>query len=351
MNNSALPRLFVIILTVFLLTVSFITAYADEDELGANPDGYSADAALEPTESSTAESSVYIATTEPIIPADFPAMSVNAISNFFPKSSAEYNANTKELTVTYWLRSTKDILSVKWNMVYDTEVLSFSLEKNPAINICPSIGENAVMFYPENDTVSYSASSLKLFDFSSQDMTFAQLVFDVKTLNPEEAVSTKVDLSVEELIVSDIDTATGLSDPKSELIIVDNSVEYEELDPIFERLTRMTTMTASNFVQATSAPPEPATVPVTNENGEILYYATVDEPQTTAPSTAPAAATSPTSATDPSGVNPPGKHDKQEPPDMGKVSTGGSIYAWICLGIITVSTSILFVMRKKEIMY
>ena len=39
-----------------------------------------------------------------------PYLTVNATSNYFPKATAEYNAATKEVTVTYWMKSSKNLL-------------------------------------------------------------------------------------------------------------------------------------------------------------------------------------------------------------------------------------------------
>ena len=348
MSKAAAMRFFVVLLTLFLFVVSIFSAYAEQFD---NPEAsqnalYSETSSTEPTETG-AFAEPAVPTTEPIIPAEFPALTVNAISNVFPKSSAEYNVNTKEVTVTYWLHSTKDLLSVQWNLIYDPEVLSFSLEKNPSRNICPSISENSVLSFPDKNILRYCATSMSLFDFSSQDMPFVQLVFDVNKLNPEEPVSTKIDLTVENMIVSDIDRATGYSKSSSELTVVDDSIEFTDIDPLFERITKMTTLTASNFVQATSAPPQPQTVLVTDQSGSVVAVETVEQ-QTTELLTAASTAANPTEPTE---AEPTTEQQETTPRETGSVDTGGQVFAWICLGIIFVSTLILFIMRKKEIMF
>ena len=215
MIKPAFARAFVIILTVFLIIVSLFTVYAEEFDAGAQ-DNIVDPSYVDPTEysSSTDPSASEIATTESIIPAKFPALTVNAISNFFPKSGAEYNANTKEITVTYWLHSTKNILSVNWNLIYDTESLSFNPEKNPLQSVCSSIGENSVLMFPEKGKISYCASDMKLFDFSSQDKPFVQIIFDVINISPDEPILSKIDLTIENMIVSEIDPKTSYSNSK-----------------------------------------------------------------------------------------------------------------------------------------
>ena len=343
MNKAVLHRTFVAILTAFLLVISVISAYADELDAAQ-----ASSVSTEPSETAEAtEASTEIPTTEPIIPAKFPALTLNAISNFFPKSSAEYNSNTKEITVTYWLRSTKNLLSVNWSLEYDTESLSFNLAKNPSQNICPSIAENSVMSFPGKGKISYCATNMSLFDFSSQDKPFVQIVFDVINLNPDEPVLSKVDLTVENLVVSEVNSATGYSDSKSEITLVESSIENPAVDPIFERITKMTTLTPSNFIQATEPASQYETVLVTDQNGSVTAVETVVPGTTSAtqPTTSPTQPTSPTAPT----VD--AEETKPEPVEHGSVDTGQPGYALICLGVITVSALILFIMRKKEIMF
>lgn len=337
MNKRLSAGVFVIILTLFFMIVSVYPAYAEE--LGAVQPS---DPEPAQTTGSTAPSEVVPPTTEPIIPAKFPALTVNAISNFFPKSNAEYNVNTKEITVTYWLRSSKNIQSVKWLLSYDNEALSFSLAKNPSANVCPSIGADSVMSFPENGKIGYCASSMSLFDFSSQDKPFVQIVFDVINISPDEPILSKIDLTVENMTVASLDKNTGRSDPKSEVVVVEDSIENPELDPLTDRLTKMTTLTASNFIQATESPSQADTAEVTDQNGSVVAYETVTQ-QTTAASTA---ASQPTEPSRPAPTEPP-----TEPVEYGSVPTGDIGYALICLVVITASAMVLFVMRKKEIMF
>lgn len=350
MKNPAIARAFVVMLTAFLVIVSLFTAYAEEFDGTAQDNtvdpGYTDPSAY--TESTDPSGSA-VATTESIIPAKFPALTVNAISNFFPKSAAEYNANTKEITVTYWLHSTKNILSVNWNLIYDTESLKFDLEKNPSQSVCSSIGPNSVMSFPDKGKISYCATSMGLFDFSSQDKPFVQIVFDVINISPDEPILSKIDLTVENMIVSEIDPKTGYSDPNEEIYVVSDSVENLGLDPLSERLTKMTTLTASNFVQATESPSRSGVEPVTDQNGSVIGTVLVPVQSTaaTAQSTAATQITQPTAPT----AGPDDNNDKPESPGPGSVPTGGILYALISLAVITISSLILFVMRKKEIMY
>lgn len=350
MKKPAFARAFIIILTAFLFAVSLFTAYAEEFEGNAQENAVDQNYTYSIDSTNTTDmSSQTVATTESIIPAKFPALTVNAISNFFPKSSAEYNANTKEITVTYWLHSTKNIMSVNWNLIYDTESLKFSLEKNPSQSVCSSIGPNSVMSFPEKGKISYCASSLSLFDFSSQDKPFVQIVFDVINISPDEPILSKIDLTVENLVVSEVDRASGYSNPQKEIYVVNDSIENPNVDPMSEKMTKMTTLTASNFVQATESSSQSGTQVVTDQNGSVIGGVTSPTQATaaTVPSTTVYQVTQPTEPV----PDPNADKDKPKPPSPGSVPTGDMLYAFISLAVITISSLILFVMRKKEIMY
>ena len=348
MIKPAFARAFVIILTIFLIIVSLFTVYAEEFDGGAQ-DNTVDPSYVETTEYSESNepSESTEATTESIIPAKFPALTVNAISNFFPKSSAEYNSNTKEITVTYWLHSTKNILSVNWNLIYDTESLKFSPEKNPSHSICSSIGDNSVISFPDKGKISYCATNMKLFDFSTQDKPFVQIVFDVINISPDEPILSKIDLTVENMIVSEVDPKTGISNSEKEINVVSDSIENVNTDSISVRVTKMTTLTESNFIQATESSSQSGSEPVTDQNGSVIGGVTIptDSTAVTVPSTPPV--TQPTAPT----VGPDDQKEDPKPQYPGSVPTGGLLYAFISLAIIVISSLILFVMRKKEIMY
>ena len=274
------------------------------------------------TPSSTVPPTTAQPTTEEVIPADFPALTVNAISNLFPNSSAEYSVTKKQVEVTYWLRSSRDILSIQWFMTYDPEVLTLSPELNTPEMICPAAGKFCSVDYGE-DMLRFTASSTSLFDFSSQTAPFVRLVFDVNELNPEMPEITKVDLTVDVLIAAKRDSKTGSAVPDSEVIIVNNSgLSQKGIDMV--SLKRRTTLTPGNFVQAThDEPTNPTTSAVT-----------------TAPTVSPTIAPTSPTPTEP-------KKPENEPP----LKTGSLFSVCLILGIEIVATGALFVMRKKEILY
>lgn len=292
------------------------------------------------------------ASTEKVIPADFPALTVNAISNFFPSASAEYSVTKKEVTVTYWLKSSKELMSVQWYLAYDPEVFSISEEKNNLDTVCPVIGDNAALDFGE-DVIKFSSSNVNLYDFSMEEMPFATIIFDVKELDPEEPITTKIDLTVDVFCTADKDNETDVYNPETETMLVVNSgINQVGMDSV--RLSRNTTLTQSNFVQATTA--EPETTELQTDASENIISASDDEPtEETTYSVDAITSTDITSVTAAITENKtaPVTHNenKRQYEDRGVIDTGSAGYAFVCLGVVVAATSILFIMRKKEILY
>lgn len=342
-------RLFLAVILAVLLQSAVLTTFASslepEENLQLNTEPETQAGETLPSQSMTQE------TTEEIIPADFPALTVNVISNYFPSANAEYSVSKKEITVTYWLHMSKDLLTTQWYLSYDPEVLEVSPEKNTPESICPSIGKHSVISFEEKDKIHCTASNIALFDFSSEMKPFAQIVFDVKELDPDEPITTKIDLTVDVLRVSERNKQTGYSDPEKETLLVSNCDVVPAEGLISVRSDRTTTLTKSSFVQATTA--EPSTAPWATDSSGNTIPATSDEPgETTYPAVNPTDGTGKVTKTDPAAstavVDPSNPDDGDK---SGAVGTGTPGYSFLALGILAAATSALFIMRKKGILY
>ena len=331
-------------MTLVLVIASLTGVYAEEEPEETQLNTLAAEDSTEPL-SSTAETT-QPTSTEEVIPADYPALTVNAISNFFPNATAEYSVSKKQVEVTYSLRCSMNMMNVQWYLYYDPEVFTVSEELNNPESICPTIGDKAAITYGEN-VIIYRSSSINLYDFSTKEVPFVKIIFNVNELDPEQPVITKCDLTVDVLCASELDPKTRKSDVDKEVFFVSNSeLSQRAIDSV--RLSRNTFLTQSNFVQATTAPVTTAPL-ATDEHGNIIP-ATPDEPEeSTAYNTASTDATSAT------GEKPEPPTAPTEPPttpeEKAPVGTGGPGNALICLGALFIATSALFVMRKKEILY
>ena len=350
----------VIFTVLIMLSCSFgVHAEQTTEHLEMNTEASEEETTLPSTESQNTATSIAVSTqptTVKIEPAEFPALTVNAVSNFFPNASAEYNVKTKQVELTYWFKSSLDVMSVQWYLKYDDTLLTLSEEKNTAQTVCPTIGDKGVLTL-DYGYAHYCSSNVKLYDFSKEEKPFAHFVFDIGELDAETPEILTVDLTVDMLVVSDVDSKNKLSQPELEVVLVANEGLNEKgIGDV--HMSRKTKLSESNFVQATTAPPT-TVAPITDENGKVIN--TPDEVnESTSSVKAPTSSTDATSHTskathdsvstsDDSGK---GNKDKnREESDKGAVGTGAPVHAFICLGILCAATSVLFVMRKKEILY
>lgn len=207
-------------------------------------------------------------------------LTVNATSNYFPEATAEYNEDTNEVTVTYLMKSTKDVLDTQWNLYYDSSVLSVS-DKNTAETICPTIGNYGVFNLGIDGVVKYNATNLKLFDFTSAEQTYVSIIFDVKDLSAKAPVTTTVDLDVNVLRVSKINPETFMSDENEEVMLCNFSEVLDNEMTNTVQVERRTELTASTYVETstgettvtteTTVEPEP-TVPYLTVNATSNYF-------------------------------------------------------------------------------
>ena len=321
MSKKVLCLLLTVIIASSLIISSVSVAFGEEIETLPSTEPPSGIAAEDP--SASYENQMLPAETRPVSKANHPVLTVIAISNFFGRTDAYYDEYTDEVVVTYYLRSMKRLQDTQWEIRYDSSVLTFDPEKNTAATVCPLMSDSCcIQSDTENDRILFEASSLRLFDFSDKQAVFAQIVFDVKALSPSDAEITKIDLTINELYVSEPNPVTGfaLGSKTSALVSsskVDNSKASDK-----SLLTKSSRLTPSTFRE----PDSPATA---------------DQVVTTAPATKPA----------PTVKKEPEKKPKEEPKEEGfeLINTGKWYIAALILGVLFVCSAILFVMRKRDI--
>ena len=69
------------------------------------------------------------ATTAPA-PVSKPALTVNAKSNVFSDAKAVYDNSTKQVTVTYYLGTDRDLVNLEWYLKFDNTVLEYNNKSN-----------------------------------------------------------------------------------------------------------------------------------------------------------------------------------------------------------------------------
>ena len=218
--------------------------------------------------------------TEPATSTQSPYLTVNATSNYFPMANAEYNEETNEVTVTYLMKSTKDVLDTQWYLTYDSDVLSYS-SKNNLKSISPSIGTSAQINATVPGIIKYNATNLYLFDFTTEETPFVEVIFDVKDLSAVAPVTTTIDLTVDVLRVSAIDPDTFMSKSDEEVILVDFCTVYNNESTATVTVDRNTKLTPSTFVPSTE--PTTTVAPTTTVEPTTAEPTTTEEPTTAEP--------------------------------------------------------------------
>ncbi len=211
-------------------------------------------------------------------------LTVTATSNYFPETKTEYNADTKEVKVKYTFKSSKNLLDTQWYIYFDPDVLKLS-SKNTPTTVSPAIPMGGYLNLSLDGVIKYNASNISLYDFSSEEKVFAEVIFDVADITGKGPVETEVNLSVDVLRVSKIDPKTFYSDKNEEVILVNQCVVNDSDEAKAVEVSRNTTLSSSDDPETTV--PE-TTVPETTVPGTTVPETTVPEttvPETTVPET------------------------------------------------------------------
>ena len=327
----------------------------------------------EPTEAPTTD----VVTTDPATP-DVPAspdepevapLTVNATSNFFPTAQESYNEETNEVTVTYYLGLGQNMVNTEWYLSYDPEVLSVNPQKNVnaegnGFGFMPQVSSGAVYNIQNKGEIAANASNLATYKITA-DKPFVTATFDV--IGEGE---TTVDLQVRVLSIGEIDPMTFSVDQDTIKYYV-SEYTSQEVEGVAEP-TLDTVLTPSTFVPATTVVPEtttvapetttvaPETTTVAPETTTVAPETTTVAPETTtvAPETTTVAsdtttstdATSGTGSTVASGStsSTPDQPSNGTSNDNGAVKTGDASLAVVILTILVAATSVMFVLRKRE---
>lgn len=272
-------------------------------------------------------------------------LTVNATSNYFPENSARYNPNTKEVCVTFLIKSSKNMLDTQWYATYDPEILSVS-DKNKLSTVCPVVNEtgSSLVLNEIRDGVGYiryAASNVELYDTSSDPTTFASIVFDVRDVSDKTPVSTTVDLVVDVLRVSSHAEEGNLSDPESEVLLVSKEVVFNDRRSQSVNVNMRSSLTPATYTEPATC--EPAETDSTAASG-------ADTTQTTSELTTgqdfEQYSEKFSSASD---VLPATKDAVDAHEEIVYVKTGGAAFSAIALILVIAATVIIFVMHKKEI--
>ena len=195
------------------------------------------------------------------------ALTVKATSNFFPEFTQSFDADTKSVTVTYFINSEKRMLNSQWTLKYDPSVLQFNAEKNSDADgnwtMMPQASDAMCNPYVDGQpgTIKANCTNLKLYKLQTADgneVEFVTVTFDV--IGSGE---TNVDLDLEVMQIANLDPTTKLEDESTEEDVVIGSTVLPFTTPI----ARRTLVTAGKTEPTTEAP---TTEAPTTEPSQLL---------------------------------------------------------------------------------
>ncbi len=189
----------------------------------------------EPTEAPTTEAPTEAPTT--VAPTEAPTtaaptevvsgLTVNATSNVFPSSVVTFSEDDTQVTITYFIESSKHMLNSQWKLSYDPAVLKVDPAKNmtasqDAWNFMPMASDAIVNLAPAAEpagTILCNCTSVRLYKIANQRAPFVSVTFDVIGSG-----DTTVDLFVDVLTLSELDMSTLMTDTSKEETVVDLGV-------------------------------------------------------------------------------------------------------------------------------
>ena len=241
----------------------------------------------ETTEVATTEATTAPATQATAAPEKAP-LTVNATSNVFSTAKAEYNSETNQVTVCYYLGTNCDLVNLEWYFTYDSNIFEVNNKNNldstgKKLGIMPQITSGYVINTSIPGKVNANASDLGLYTIDAK-VPFIKIVLDVKG-NPENA-ETNVNLDVRVLTKGEIDFNTMRVDPDTMVSFVQDS-KIADASYIVSAETKLTESTFVPSTESTEA--QETTVPETTVPETTVEETTV--PETTVEETTVAATT------------------------------------------------------------
>ena len=229
----------------------------------------------ETTEVATTEATTAPATQATAAPEKAP-LTVNATSNVFSTAKAEYNSETKQVTVCYYLGTNCDLVNLEWYFTYDSNIFEVNNKNNldstgKKLGIMPQITSGYVINTSIPGKVNANASDLGLYTIDAK-VPFIKIVLDVKG-NPENA-ETNVNLDVRVLTKGEIDFNTMRVDPDTMVSFVQDS-KIADASYIVSAETKLTESTFVPSTESTEAPE--ITVPETTVPETTVEETTVPE--------------------------------------------------------------------------
>lgn len=205
-------------------------------------------------------------------------LKVNATSNLFSKTSAEYNETTNQVTVSYYLNSDKKLLNFQLMLNFDPEILSVN-KSQKAKNCLPAFGSaaNCEVNLDKYSYVKLCGTDLYMWPDADYSKPFVQVVFDVNDIKACQNVVTDVYLDVQYMEIANVDPATDMVDSSTQ----EKAVYKSEVD---SNVVAKNHLEAVSKITPSSYNPNPTSEPSTTTAQPTTVAPTTVAPTTVAPS-------------------------------------------------------------------
>lgn len=186
---------------------------------------------------------VQSATEETVPDYNFPdtdnLFTVKAVSNYFPNYSMSFNKSANQVTVTYALVSSKDLVNIEWYLDYDNTVLKFdraaNMNDDSDWTMMPKVKGGLFNVNDDNSIKANNSSVGSLSKISSKDGKPVDLI--TVTFEVLRPVDTEINLRFRNLTLGSTDPATRMLDESTEEQAVNKYNEVESSNSVSARST------------------------------------------------------------------------------------------------------------------
>ena len=208
---------------------------------------------------------------------------INVTSNVADPVSYDYNAQTKQVVVTYLLKADHMIVNAQSSLTYDSKVLKLA-STNTREKVFP-VFQRSIVWNPSlTNKVLFTCSSLDLFNFKSENV-YCTFTFDVVGSG-----DTTVNLNVDYLTGTEADTYDELFESeKKDIGYIDNSA-----NKVAGAAFTAKAVLVQDEEPTTAPQPTTATQPTTQTQPTTAPQPTTATQPATQPTTATQPATQPT---------------------------------------------------------
>lgn len=275
-------------------------------------------------------------------------LTINATSNYFPQYTQKFNKSTEEISVTYFVKLSKNVENFKWTLSYDSNILALSNAVSQT-NVMPAIENknslinlNAGKDSNDNSLITGNGSDILLYNFTDLDkypdgyVPFVKLNFNVINTG-----NTTVDLNMEYL------TLKAQASDTSQTAVVSEGTVIDKLNKSNVTKTEVSDYAANKASQTATSATKDLNSTTTTDNNTIVQNESIIN---TVPTKAVAVnATIPTVAsvsaveTDKNA-----NADNNNTDDAVYIKSGNSFQALLVFVLILAASCAIFVIRKKE---